>query len=284
MARDEESKTRSHRVAVVTGGSYGLGYAIAGNLIENGFRVVILARDEAKLRGAVQKLSGTEGAAMGIPCDVTDVKALESAASKVEETYGRIDFLIANAGSVHLGLLEEHSADVAMSDIGTGLTGTVLTVRSFLPFLKVGAKVLFIASGFGLMGAAGYTSYCAANAGIINFGEALRRELLCRDIAVYVACPSDIDTPGYRNEIEQLPGWMNQAEARGKPLQPEEAANRILSRCRGKRFLIIINPEIRMLLIAKKLLPERALLYLVDRLFPVPSREDLPSRDQGCSF
>lgn len=276
MARTEERKTRIQKVALVTGGSYGLGFSFAKHLMADGYHVAVLARDDEKLSDAVRELPETEGIAMGIPCDVTDAGALQDAASKVKKTYGHIDLLVANAGSVHLGLLEQYSADVAISDIETGLIGTVLTVRAFLPLLIEGSKVLFIASGFGLMGAAGYTSYCAANAGIINFAEALRRELLCRDISVYVACPSDIDTPGYRREIERLPAWMDQAEARGKPLQPGDAANRILSRCRGKRFLIIINPEIRMLLVAKRLLPERALLYLVDRLFPMPSRRDPP--------
>lgn len=270
MLSNEATECQTRKVAVIGGGSYGLGFSLAERLAADGYRVVLLARDEKKLEEAVNKLSKNDGIAFAIPCDVTDPQALENAVRLVEANEGHLDFLVANAGSVHVGLFEEHTSEISLADIKAGLSGTVLTVHAFLPLLRNGSKVLFIASGFGLMGAAGYAPYCAANAGIINFAEALRREWLRRNISVYVACPSDIETPGYRREIESLPPWMDQAEVRGKALQPADAANRILSQCRGKRFLILINPELRLLQAAKRLLPERALLFLVDRLFPKP--------------
>ncbi len=259
------------KVALVTGGSYGLGFAMACHLVAVGYKVVILARDDAKLRGAVQKLSKAGGEVVGIACDITNVEALHDAAISIQERYRELDFVVANAGSVHPGLLEDLDPESAVADIETGLIGAVLTARAFLPFLRSGSKVLFIASGFGLMGAAGYASYCAANAGIINFADALRRELLIRNIAVYVACPSDIDTPGFRRELEDLPPWMKKADARGEVMSADEAAKRILTRCHGRRFLIVINREIQMLQLMKRLMPERALQFLVDRLFPKPS-------------
>jgi NAD(P)-dependent dehydrogenase (short-subunit alcohol dehydrogenase family) len=254
----------------VTGGSYGLGFAIAEHLVADDYRVFILARDEMRLEEAVTKLSHGPGSASGISCDVTDPSAVQKAAERVRAREGRLDFLIANAGSLQLGLLEDHSPATALRDIETGLSGAILTALAFLPLLGQGSKALFIASGFGLIGAAGYAPYCAANAGIINFAEALRRECLHRGISVYAACPSDIETPGFRREMESLLPWLNRAGARGKPLQPMVAADRILRKCRGRRLLIIINPEIKILQIAKRFLPERVLQLLVDRLFPMP--------------
>jgi len=259
------------KVAFVTGGSYGLGFAIAQRLASCGYKVVILARDHAKLEAAVQELSKAGREATGIACDIADPEALRDAAQSILERDGHLDFLIANAGSLHLGILEEHTAESAIADIEIGLVGTVLTCRAFLPISRSGSKILFITSGFGLMGAAGYAPYCAANAGVINFAEALRRELLRRDISVYVACPSDIDTPGHRRELEELPPWMNKAGARGEVMNADVAARRILTQCRGRRFLIIINREIQLLQIVKRFFPERALQFLVDRLFPTPT-------------
>lgn len=247
-----------------------MGFAIAEQLGAVGYRVVILARDERKLGEAVAKLSAGPGSADGIPCDVTDVAALQAAFERVRSHEGHLDFLVANAGSVQVGLLEDLSAATALADIETGLSGAILTALVFQPLLREGAKALFIASGFGLMGAAGYAPYCAANAGIINFAEAIRREWLRRKITVSVACPSDIDTPGFRGEMEARPLWMNQAGPRGKPLEPRIAACRILAQCGKSRFLILINPELRMLQLAKRILPQRALQRLVDRLFPIP--------------
>jgi NAD(P)-dependent dehydrogenase (short-subunit alcohol dehydrogenase family) len=253
-----------------------LGFAFAEHFVAAGYRVVILARDETRLAEAVARLStgsGT-GSVSGIRCDVTDATSLREAAGRIGAVEGRLDFLVANAGSLHLGLLEELPPETALADIESGLSGAVLTARTFLPFLGGGAKVLFIASGFGLMGAAGYATYCAANAGIINFAEAIRREWLRRDITVYVACPADIETPGYQREREGFRPWMRRVGARGTPLEPGVAAGRILARCRGSRFLIVINPELRMLLLAKRLLPDRALRLILDRLFPRPPRQD----------
>lgn len=257
-----------------------MGFAFAEHFVAAGYRVVILARDETRLAEAVARLStgsGTgsgTGSVSGIRCDVTDATSLREAAGRIGALEGRLDFLVANAGSLHLGLLEELPPETALADIESGLSGAVLTARTFLPFLGGGAKVLFIASGFGLMGAAGYATYCAANAGIINFAEAIRREWLRRDISVYVACPADIETPGYQREREGFRPWMRRVGARGTPLEPGVAAGRILARCRGSRFLIVINPELRMLLLAKRLLPDRALRLILDRLFPRPPRQD----------
>src|SRR5690606_35958597 len=109
--------------------------------------------------------------------------------------------------------------------------------------------------------------------------EALRRELLHRGIAVYAACPSDIDTPQFRAEQDAMPAWMQVAGARGKAMPPDIAAARILSRCKGKRFLILINAELHFLLLLKRVLPERALNFILERMFPLPPAEERRATD-----
>ena len=125
-------------------------------------------------------------------------------------------------------------------------------------------------SGFGLMGAAGYSMYCAAKAGVVNFGESLRRELLCKKIAVYVACPGDMDTPQFRNEVANQPAWMKQSSPR-KVVPVEWAAKKILSQCKGhKKYLIVTGSDVKLLAIASKLLPRKWKDSLIDGMLPRP--------------
>jgi short-subunit dehydrogenase len=121
------------------------------------------------------------------------------------------------------------------------------------------------------MGTAGYSIYCAAKAGVINFAAAMRHELLSKKIAVYVACPADIDTPQFHQEKAAMPSWMTVTDARGKVMSAELCAEKILRRCKGRRFNIIINSDIALLVFIKRLLPESALNFLLDRMFPKPN-------------
>lgn len=128
-----------------------------------------------------------------------------------------------------------------------------------------------VSSALGLLGAAGYSTYCAAKAGVVNFAEALRRELLSKNIAVHVACPADIDTPQYQTELKSMPGWMKAASsARKSLLSPEKAAEKILAQCKGTKFLITINFEISLLRVLGKILPSGIMAAILDSSLPRP--------------
>jgi short-subunit dehydrogenase len=127
-----------------------------------------------------------------------------------------------------------------------------------------------ISSGFGLMGAAGYSMYCAAKAGIVNFAESLRRELLIRKINVYVACPGDMDTPQFHEEMKSSPAWMKKVTPR-KLKPPRVVAEQILKQCRGSRkFLIIPASDVKVLVVVSKLVPRKFRDFLLDKMFPRP--------------
>ncbi|MCP4405597.1 MAG: SDR family NAD(P)-dependent oxidoreductase [bacterium] len=229
------------KTAVITGGSSGLGLAFAEQLSERGYRTILIARDRQRL------------------------------AATVQAEYEQIEFLIVNAGVVHVKLLSEMSYDELRQDLDIDLWGAAVTAKTFLPLLKSGAKILFISSGFGLMGLAGYSAYCAAKAGVIHFAEALRRELHSQRIAVYVACPSDIDTPQFHEEQAAMPSWMKGGSApRVSAMPASAAARKILRRCQGKRFMITISPDVWALSLASKVLSRRMRDWLLDRMFPRP--------------
>jgi 3-dehydrosphinganine reductase len=258
------------KTALITGGSSGLGFELAKLLSEQGYVPIILARNQERIESALTELRRSGREAMGFSCDVTDANRLKEVCNKVCARYQSLDFLVINAGVSTVRLLSEYADDNRLKhDLETNLWGAILTTQKFLPLLHPGAKVLFIASGFGLMGPAGYSVYAASKAGMINFAESLRRELLGHSISVHVACPGDMATPQLFEERRAMPEWMKQSAPRGM-MPPRVAAETILKKCRRNRFLIIINGEILALILLNKLTPRWFRDFMIDRMFPLP--------------
>ncbi len=259
------------KTALITGGSSGLGFVFAEELGKQEYNVIILARDPVKIDHAIASLKEKGITATGISCDISNENQLKNAFDAVKSQETKIDFLILNAGMVIPQLLSDYTeTSVIRKQLDTNLCGTIMTAWQFLPLLQKGSKILITSSGFGLMGAAGYTLYCATKAGLINFGEALRRELLCKGINVYVSCPGDMDTPQFREEIRTSPDWMKTGSPR-KTQPADQEGRKILSQCKGKmKFLILPASDVKLLVIVSKVLPRKIRDYLLDRMFPQP--------------
>jgi short-subunit dehydrogenase len=262
----------SSRVALITGGSSGLGFSFAELLGKEGYQVIILARNKERIDKAIERLEENRINARGFACDITNENQLRDTVSFVKSTCGSIDFLALNAGSVSTKLLCDYADPGELKkDLETDLWGTVQSAWFFVPLLNEGSRVLMTSSGFGLMGSAGYSTYCAAKAGIINFGESLRRELLYRKIAVYVTVPGDMDTPQFAGEIAGQPGWMKEQSSPRKLMSTQVAAKKILRQCRGySKFLIVPGADVRLLIFVSKILPRKLRDILLDRMFPRP--------------
>jgi NAD(P)-dependent dehydrogenase (short-subunit alcohol dehydrogenase family) len=260
------------KYALVTGGSSGLGYAIAMKLAKKGFVTAVMARRKDKLDEAIDAIKKAGFESYGFQGDITSQKDLERIAGAVKAQFGKLDFLVLNAGVVTVSLLSDYTDfDKMKSDIDVDLWGTILSARIFMPLLVKGSRILMISSALGLIGAAGYSTYCAAKAGIINFAESLRRELLCKGITVHVACPADIDTPQYAEEQKSSPKWMTSgASARKSLLSPEIAAEKILAQCRGAKLICTINSEISLLRVLGKILPAGIMAGILDSSLPRP--------------
>jgi NAD(P)-dependent dehydrogenase (short-subunit alcohol dehydrogenase family) len=203
---------------------------------------------------------------------VTDDKQMADAARQVSILSKSLDFLILNAGEVTPRLLCDYaSASELKKDIDIDLWGVMLSAWNFIPLMPDGSKILMTSSGFGLIGGAGYAPYCAAKAGIINFAESLRRELLFRKIGVYVACPGDLDTPQFANEIADQPVWMKEQDYPRKALPASMVAQRIIKKCKGHSGLLILpDPTVKLLNIVLKILPRSWSRLLIDMTFPRP--------------
>ncbi|MBS1646873.1 MAG: SDR family oxidoreductase [Bacteroidetes bacterium] len=259
------------KVALVTGGSSGLGFALSELLGKQGYTIIVVARNQEKINQAVSKLGSKSIKAQGISCDISNEASLKATYEKVKAEYGKIDYLVLNAGVVTTKLLSDYKETSELKqDLEIDLIGTILSAHAFLPLLQAGSKVLMISSGFGLMGAAGYSMYCAAKAGVINFGESLRRELLSKNINVYVACPGDMDTPQFHEEVKNAPAWMKKETPR-KLMKTETVAEKILKQAQGhKKYLIVPSGDVNTLVILSKILPRKFRDSLLDKMFPRP--------------
>lgn len=263
------------KIAVVTGASQGLGQALAKKLALDEFTVILVARTESKLNNVAGEIREKGGKALVMPTDISDAKAVDQLVRDVKEKFGAIDFLINNAGVFTTKLVEEMDIEDIKKDIDVSLFGAIICTRKFIPMIKSNGRILFIASAFGLMGAAGYSVYCASKAGIINFAESVRREVKSRKVSVHVATPGDIDTPAFREEEKNMPEWMGMVGARPTPLSADMAAQRILKKCSGKRFFIFSDFNIRSLYLMQKLVPKWLSVYILDLMFPKPNLKNL---------
>lgn len=264
------------KVAVVTGGSSGVGFEMAKKLAGDGYALMLVARGEERLRARREELVGAGHDVEIEAADVSSVQDMERVAAAVREKFGRIDFLIVNAGVVEPRALYAFDDMAEMkATIDVDLWGAILTTRLLGPMIARGGRLLFVSSGFAFAGAAGYATYCAAKAGLVTFAEAMRRELSAAEVSVYVACPADMDTPQFHYEKEKLPSWLNVSGARGDVMPAETAARKILRRCRGDRLVILITLEVWFLRFARGILPERVAQLILDKTFPAPSASDI---------
>lgn len=260
-----------NKSAVITGGSSGLGLEIARLLSAQDYSLALIARDKSKLAKAKQQLSQSSIKTHTYSADISKIDQLHPVAEQIQQEFKQIDLLVLNAGTVQTQcLLDYHDFDQLKHNIDIDLWGTILSTRLLLPAVKPGGQLLFVSSGFGLMGTAGYTTYCAAKAGIINFAEALQRELYAKKIKIQVVVPPDMDTPQYHHEIANMPDWLSNSKQRSKPMPVEIAAKKIINKLPSKRFLMVIDNDVRQLVLANKFLPRGFRDWLLNKMFPTP--------------
>jgi 3-oxoacyl-[acyl-carrier protein] reductase len=185
------------RVALVTGGSRGIGRAIATTLAVAGATVVINYRgNQAAADEAVQAISANEGQAIAVQADIRQASEVEQLFKTVLDRYGKIDILVNNAGITRDTLLLRMKEDDFDAVIDTNLRGIFLCTKAALrPMTKArGGRIINITSVVGLIGNAGQANYAAAKAGIIGFTKSTAREMASRAITVNAVAPGYIET------------------------------------------------------------------------------------------
>ncbi len=205
------------KVAVVTGGSRGIGQAIAQALARVGSRVAVLARDVAKAREAAASLgNGDGGTAHGYGCDVSDAQQVEKTVAAVEKDFGRIDVVVNNAGTTRDNLLFRIGEEDWDTVLNTNLKGAFLVTKHAARGMikRRWGRIINITSVVGISGNKGQANYTASKAGLIGFTKSVSKELASRNVLVNAVAPGFIDTELTRN----ITGGAREALLRAIPL------------------------------------------------------------------
>jgi len=193
------------KVALVTGGTRGIGRAIAAAFSSLGVEVAITGRDAARVAEAAQELSREAPRAVkGVAMDVADRDAVDSAVKALVQERGRIDILVNNAGIARDSLLMRMKPDDWESVIATNVNGLYYCSQAVLrPMIRQrGGRIINMSSVVGLTGNPGQANYAASKAAILGFTKALAREVASRQITVNAIAPGYIETDMTRNISE----------------------------------------------------------------------------------
>ena len=181
---------------IVTGGSKGIGLAIASAFAGAGYHVAIAGRDERALKAAEQQLSARAGGVLASRTDVRDYAAVESFIDAVVKKFGGIDVLVNNAGVGAFAPVGEMSLEDWHRVIDTNLNAVFYCTKLALPHLRksAAAYVINISSLAGKNWFAGGAAYCASKAGLNAFSEALMQDVRQHDIRVSYVMPGSVNT------------------------------------------------------------------------------------------
>ena len=184
------------RIAIVTGGSRGIGAAIVQKLARDGCHVVAVARNIDKLNEIVGGIASAGGSAEALSCDVADAKALAAAIEKVSDTHGRIDVLVNNAGITKDGLFLRMDDEDFDSVISTNLKSAFVATRAAARYImrSKSGRIINIGSVAGEVGNAGQAKYAASKAGLIGLSKSVAKELAGKGVTVNVVAPGFITT------------------------------------------------------------------------------------------
>ena len=187
--------TLAGQVAVITGASRGIGFAIAGALARQGCSLAISARNPKELADAAKKLSRYGVKILALPCDVRDESAVSAFFAQLKKTFRRIDLLVNNAGISHAMAGTDKLPVSTWGDVlDTNLTGTFLCTRAALPLMRSGSTIVNNLSGAARHVFAGQSAYCASKHGGLGLTGCLREELRPRGIRVIALLPGPTDT------------------------------------------------------------------------------------------
>ncbi|MBS1664858.1 MAG: SDR family oxidoreductase [Bacteroidetes bacterium] len=184
--------TLNNKVAVVTGGNSGIGYATAKELIEQGATVVITGRNKVSVEEAARELGAT-----GLVADQSKLADISRLSDEVKAKFGNVDILFLNAGVASFSPVETASEEHYDSIMDLNVKGVYFTVQKFLPLLNEGASIIFNTSVNAVLGVPGSSVYAASKAALLSINKVLAKELAPRKIRVNAVSPGPVTTPLY---------------------------------------------------------------------------------------
>jgi len=247
---------------LITGGSSGIGRAVADLAASKGAHVTFLARNPERLAAAMDEIEAScirEGQrVLGLRCDVTSREQVAEAVAHAERDFGPVDVLFACAGYCYPASFIELPIEEFEGMVGTNLLGTMYAARAVVPGMvtRGHGHVAMVSSMGGLVGVYGYSAYSASKFGVVGFAEVLRNEMKPHGVGVSVLCPPNVDTPGYAREIATEPEETAKINGNVKAVSPESMARAFVAAVERRRYLILPRFSHRVLYRVKGLVPE----------------------------
>ena len=276
------------RVALVTGGSRGLGLEIARELADQGARVVICARDGDELVRAVVDLEARGADVLAIACDVTDEEDVARMMANIERHLGGLDVLINNAGIIQVGPADLMQSDDYARTMQIHLWGPLHTMEAAIPIMRRrgAARIVNVSSIGGKIPVTHLLPYSASKFALAGLSQGMRGALARDDIYVTTVFPGLMRTGSPRNaEVrgrhESEYAWFSIADSLpGLSINSRRAARKIVAACRRGDAELVMPVQYRAAVIAQALFPELAadVLELMDRALPSSSGGKLAIR------
>jgi len=205
-----------NKIILVTGGSKGIGFGVAEELLKEGAKVAITSRTQASADEAAQRLKKS-GDVLALAADVRDSDSQQNVVNKILQQWGRLDVLVANAGLGYFGSIETLTADQWNETIDTNLTGVFHSVKACIPALKESkGYIITIASLAGTNFFAGGSAYNASKFGLVGFTQAIMLDLRAHGIKVSTIMPGSVATEFNGANPDASDAWKIQPEDIGQ--------------------------------------------------------------------
>jgi NAD(P)-dependent dehydrogenase (short-subunit alcohol dehydrogenase family) len=269
------------KVAVITGGSRGLGLVLARHICAQGGSVALIARDPDELARAKADLAPRGGAVLTIECDLLDARQIQSAVRQIIDRFGKIDILINNAGIIEVGPLENMTREDFDRAMRLHFWAPFELIAQVVPEMRIwgGGRIVNVSSIGGKVAVPHLAPYSASKFALTGFSDAIRAELARDNIQVTTVAPGMMRTGSHVNakfkgKHDMEFAWF--AASAGAPLismNADRAARKILAACRRGQPSLTLTFSARGAILGNALFPNLTgyVMRLVNRFLPKPS-------------
>lgn len=281
------------QVALITGGSRGLGLALAREFAAEGCKIAICARDEQELARARKDLEGRGAEVLTVVCDVARRDQVENMIHQVQHRYGSVDILVNNAGVIEVGPVENFTVEDFQEAMDTMFWGTVYTTLELLPSLvsRGSGRIVNISSIGGKVAVPHLLPYSSAKFAVAGFSEGLRAELLPKGVFVTTIAPGLMRTGSYVNAFfkgdqEKEGLWFSLSSALpGFTISARRAAREIVEAVKQNEPERVLSKPAQLLAKAQGLFPGQTsnLLSAVSEFF-LPGSKKRKWRKVGAAL